>query len=55
MRMLKTLWRLAVSKDRASGALRNSGPRQRPPSETATHQDYAARLIKDEPPTRTPQ
>jgi hypothetical protein len=55
MRMLKTLWRMSVNKGRASGARHNNAPRQRTPSEAAPHQDHAARLMKDEPPTRTLQ
>ncbi len=54
MRTFKNLWRLAVDKGLGKSRRKERpSPRSKPgPTES---QDHAARLLKDEPPTRTLQ
>jgi hypothetical protein len=54
MRTLKTLWRLAVDKGLGPKTRRKDAPQRQPEPTPGTPLD-TARLLDDEPPTRTLQ
>ena len=55
MRTLKTLWRLAMDKGRARAARKKDDPVSCPKTAPARFRDQTARLMDNEPPTRTLQ
>ena len=55
MRTLKTLWRLAMDKGRTRAARRKDDPSPCPKTAAAQFRERTARLMDNEPPTRTLQ
>ena len=55
MRTLKTLWRLAVDKGLGPKNRRRDGHRPQPEPASGNLRERTARLLDDEPPTRTLQ
>lgn len=55
MRTLKTLWRLAMDKGRTRAERRKGDPSPGPKAAAEKFRDQTARLMENEPPTRTLQ